>query len=63
MMSLNSPEHSIVITRDVKAPSRDVYAAWTEPVKMERWLGKVSADVRVGGAYRFESQEGYIYTG
>lgn len=60
---MNSPQHSIVLTRDVNAASRDIFAAWTELGRMERWLGKVSADVRVGGAYRFESREGYIYTG
>lgn len=43
------------LSPEVAAASRDVYAAWTEPEKMERWLGKVSAEARIGGRYRFES--------
>lgn len=66
-MSLAEPQHSIVLTRVVNAPARNVYAAWTEPSAMERWLGRVDADVRVGGRYHFESPaEGgktYTYTG
>lgn len=61
---MKKSEHSLVITREIDAPSRDVYAAWTEPERMERWLGKVAADVRVGGRYRFDSpaEEGKTYT-
>lgn len=64
---MKKPEHSLVITREIEAPSRDVYAAWTEPEKMEPWLGKVTAEVRVGGRYRFETptDEGkcHVFTG
>lgn len=66
-MSEKLPEHSITISRVISAPSRDVYAAWTEQKMMESWLGKVSADVRLGGQYRIESpsEDGKtnIYTG
>lgn len=50
---MKAPEHSLVIIREIDAPSRDVYAAWTQPDKMERWLGRVTRTVRVGSRYRF----------
>jgi uncharacterized protein YndB with AHSA1/START domain len=66
-MSAKIPEHTITLTREVNAAAQDVYAAWTEPEKMKRWLGKVSAEVRIGGHYRWESQDEngktYIYAG
>lgn len=39
------------------APIEDVYAAWTQPAAMARWLAptgsaEVEADVRVGGRFR-----------
>ncbi|MES2788837.1 MAG: SRPBCC domain-containing protein [Planctomycetota bacterium] len=62
-----SPQHSIEITRVINATPPDIYAAWTDPQKMERWLGQVSADVRLGGGYRFDSPapggKTYVYTG
>jgi len=64
---MKAPEHSIVLTREINAAPRDVYAGWTDPARMERWMGRVSADVRVGGAYRYEiPAEGgktYIHSG
>lgn len=60
-------EHAITITRRFSAAISDVYAAWTVPTCMERWLGKVTAEVNVGGRYRFKSLEGncrtHVYTG
>ena len=53
-MSVQAPEYSIAITRQVNAASREIYAAWTDPTKMGCWLGKVAADLCVGGRYRFE---------
>jgi uncharacterized protein YndB with AHSA1/START domain len=48
---------SIRLERVLAAPVEDVFAAWTEPVTMSRWLSptgraEVSADVRVGGQLR-----------
>lgn len=66
-MPAEAPEYSITLTREVNAAAKQVYAAWTEQATMERWLGKVSAEIRVGGHYRFErSAEGgqtHLYTG
>lgn len=66
-MTIQAPRHSISLTRRIEATPAKIYAAWTEPETMARWLGKVAADVRVGGRYRFESPAPggttYIYTG
>lgn len=56
---MTTPEHSITITRSLKAPPDKVYAAWTDPEVMGRWIGNVvEADVRVGGTYRTEVDDG-----
>lgn len=64
---MTDPAHSITLTRTVNAPANAIYAAWTVPDQMGRWLGKVEADVRLGGRYRYESNAGegktFIYTG
>jgi uncharacterized protein YndB with AHSA1/START domain len=44
------------IEMDLPAPIEEVYAAWTEPSTMARWLSpvghaEVEADVRVGGRF------------
>ena len=61
------PTHSITMIRTVNAPVDAVYAAWTEPDRMARWVGEVEADVRPGGRYRFESDAGdgntFVFTG
>jgi uncharacterized protein YndB with AHSA1/START domain len=50
---------SLIITRDFNAPRERVWRAWTQPDAIIRWHGpqfyraaEVSADVRVGGAWR-----------
>lgn len=50
---MTQPEHRITIVREINAPASAMYAAWTEPVTMRRWIASESdADVRVGGSYR-----------
>jgi uncharacterized protein YndB with AHSA1/START domain len=51
---------SLTLKRRFKAPPAKVFAAWTDPEKVTRWMGPgevkaVSAecDVRVGGRYRW----------
>lgn len=52
------PEHSATIVRVINAPVNELYAAWTEPMIMRRWLATVvEADVRVGGTFRIENHE------
>lgn len=48
------------ITRFIRAPREHVFAAWTDPEQMKRWMGPVNStcteaetDLRVGGSYRF----------
>lgn len=50
---MTTREHGITIEKTIRATPDAVYAAWTEPAVMARWLAKtVEADVRVGGRYR-----------
>jgi uncharacterized protein YndB with AHSA1/START domain/DNA-binding transcriptional ArsR family regulator len=50
---MTPPEHNITIVREIDAPASAVYAAWTDPAIMRRWIAsEVDADVRVGGSYR-----------
>jgi uncharacterized protein YndB with AHSA1/START domain/DNA-binding transcriptional ArsR family regulator len=47
------PEHNITIVREIDAPASAVYAAWTDPAIMRRWIAsELEAEVRVGGSYR-----------
>jgi uncharacterized protein YndB with AHSA1/START domain len=50
---------SITIVRTIGAPVADVFAAWTEPTLLQRWLSpdtcecvEATADPRPGGRYR-----------
>jgi uncharacterized protein YndB with AHSA1/START domain len=49
--------NGVRLEMDLPAPISEVYAAWTEPEAMRRWLSpvgraEVQADVRVGGRFR-----------
>jgi len=50
---------SLTIKRRLNAPPAKVFAAWTDPEKMKRWMGpqgvsplRAEIDPRVGGRYR-----------
>ncbi len=50
----------ILVTRDLAAPRRLVYRAWTEPELVARWwtgargdVVSIDIDLRVGGAWRY----------
>jgi uncharacterized protein YndB with AHSA1/START domain len=50
---------SITIVRRIDAPAAEVFAAWTDPLLLRRWLApspcevlEATADARVGGRYR-----------
>lgn len=50
---VNQPQHDITIVREFAAPADALYAAWTDPALMRRWIAsEIEADVRVGGSYR-----------
>lgn len=62
-----TPQHLIRLERDFDASPEALYAAWTDPAIMGLWLGRVDADVRIGGRYRIESDgdagEVYVHSG
>jgi uncharacterized protein YndB with AHSA1/START domain len=52
---------SLTLTRRLQAPPAKVFAAWTDPEKIKRWMGpgeivtvRAESDPRVGGRYRIE---------
>jgi len=52
---------SLTLKRRFQAPPAKVFAAWTDPEKIKRWMGpgqittkRAEADPRVGGRYRIE---------
>lgn len=60
---MNKPQHWASVDKIINAAADDLYAAWTVPEIMAEWMGQaITADVRVGGAYRIENEvEGRIY--
>ena len=58
MSTATAVKPSLTIKRRFNAAPAKVYAAWTEPEKMSRWLGpgnvlrvETNTDLRVGGKY------------
>jgi len=54
---------SLTIKRRFKASPAKVFAAWTDPEKVKRWMGpgeikalRAESDLRVGGRYRWVMQ-------
>ncbi len=54
-----SPELSVTVLRTIAAPVAEVFAAWTDPAILRRWIVPVfcrvleaEADPRPGGAFR-----------
>lgn len=46
-------EHVVSLDRVINASANELYAAWTEPAILTRWLAReLDADIRVGGAFR-----------
>ena len=59
-MVIAATKPSLTLERRLKAKPEAVYAAWTDPKKIARWMGppeadaiSAEADLRVGGRYRF----------
>jgi uncharacterized protein YndB with AHSA1/START domain len=54
---MSVPEESVSLTRTIKAPAHEVFAAWTDGAQLQRWLAPIAqADGRVGGRFRLEVQ-------
>jgi len=73
-MAMQAPAtHKLVIRRKMPVPREAVYAAWTDPESMRKWMcpgdvvsAEAKLDVRVGGAYRIlmkGSKQEYDHTG
>src|ERR1700689_59798 len=59
MVTQAATKPSLTIKRRFKAPPAKVFAAWTDPEKVKRWMGpgetkalRAESDLRVGGRYR-----------
>jgi uncharacterized protein YndB with AHSA1/START domain len=61
---------SLTIKRRLRAPPAKVFAAWSDPEKVKRWMGpgegkalSVECDLRVGGRYRWvmQSADGEVH--
>ena len=56
---------SLILVRTIKAPPEKVFAAWTEPETLKRWMAPgddmtvalAETDLRVGGRYRIVMRE------
>jgi uncharacterized protein YndB with AHSA1/START domain len=56
---------SLSLVRTIKAPPEEVFAAWTEPETLKRWMAPdpnmvvtvAEADVKIGGRYRIVMSE------
>lgn len=64
------PETTLVLRRVFNAPRERVFRAWIEPQALERWLRPAgmamtvrALDARVGGAFRFELEDGSAIVG
>ena len=63
-MATVTTKPSLTIKRRFDAPPAKVFAAWTDPEKLKRWMGpgeigtvRAEADVRTGGRYRIVMQK------
>jgi uncharacterized protein YndB with AHSA1/START domain len=66
MIAMDQPAHSVTVSGIIGASAEALYAAWTDPSAMSRWMGKAQADARVGGRYRIEHEAGgrlYVHKG
>lgn len=52
---------SLTLKRRIEAPPEKVFAAWTQPQQLARWMGpaetqriEATVDLRVGGRYRID---------
>ncbi|HZR61610.1 MAG TPA: SRPBCC domain-containing protein [Xanthobacteraceae bacterium] len=63
MATQTATKPSLTIKRHLKAPPAKVFAAWTDPEKVKRWMGPgevkvlaVECEPRAGGRYRWLMQ-------
>ncbi|MEA2142689.1 MAG: hypothetical protein QOI64_1119 [Solirubrobacteraceae bacterium] len=57
-------DDAVVSEVDVRAPAADVFAMFTDPAKLVRWIGiRALLEPRPGGAFRFEVVPGEFCSG
>ena len=63
MVTQTATKPSLTLKRRFKAPPAKVFAAFTDPEKVKRWMGpgemkavRAESDLRVGGSYRWVMQ-------
>jgi uncharacterized protein YndB with AHSA1/START domain len=70
MSTETATKPSLTIKRRLKAPPAKVFAAWSDPEKVKRWMGpgdgkalSVECDLRAGGRYRWvmQSADGEVH--
>jgi uncharacterized protein YndB with AHSA1/START domain len=61
MATQTATKPSLILKRRYNAPPAKVFAAWTEPEKLARWMGseqitsvRAETDLRVGGRYHIK---------
>jgi uncharacterized protein YndB with AHSA1/START domain len=64
MTDVSTQERTLVLRRSIAAPRERVYAMWTQPDLIPRWMcppecsiEKLEADVREGGSYRIHMRQ------
>jgi uncharacterized protein YndB with AHSA1/START domain len=63
MSTQTATKPSLTLKRRLKAPPAKVFAAWSDPEKLKRWIGhgetkalSVECDLRAGGRFRWVMQ-------
>ncbi|GEA88237.1 SRPBCC family protein [Cellulomonas cellasea] len=51
LLTAEGQEAQVRFERTLAVPPADLWSALTEPARVERWLGRLSGDLRTGGAY------------
>lgn len=54
LLTAEGHEAQVRFERTFAVPPTDLWSALTEPARVERWLGRLSGDLRVGGAYTLD---------
>jgi uncharacterized protein YndB with AHSA1/START domain len=61
---VNAPADPVVAEIEVRAPAAAVYAMFTDPAELVRWIGiRALLEPRPGGAFRFELVPGEFCSG
>jgi uncharacterized protein YndB with AHSA1/START domain len=54
----DGPGRSVLLRRTYPAALEEVWDACTNPERVSRWMGPVSGDLRLGGAFQVEGNAG-----